>query len=439
MTHRVLIARQLAALLLAGAWTRRRLLARAERYLGKGAPKSLRRLIGDILAAVETPYPPAPDDLVRVLTASAAFDAVARRLLLEGKLPKIVLQSPTFAPAPPFAGLPVPKLATAGDLAAWLELPIEQVEWMADIRRGHAHATARPLQHYSYALAPKRDGAPRLIESPKPRLKAAQRRILHAILDHAPPHRSSHGFVRGRSCVTGAQIHAGEDVVVRLDLRQFFPSIAAARVHGLFRAIGYPSATARLLSGLCTTCTPATALTAFADWRLRQEYATPHLPQGAPTSPALANLCAFRLDQRLDGLAQRLEVNYSRYADDLCFSGDRAFAGRVSGFLSLVESIVSEEGFALNANKTRVMRAHATQRVTGVVVNQHLNTARTDYDVLKATLHNCRTSGDPEGQNREGRPDFKAHLDGRIGWVQHLNPHRGMKLRLIFDQIEWPR
>ncbi len=136
-------------------------------------------------------------------------------------------------------------------------------------------------------------------------------------------------------------------------------------------------------------------------------------------------------------MARRLGINYSRYADDLFLSGDRAFAKGMSGILSMVETIVREEGFALNPNKTRVMRASSAQRVTGIVVNQHVNAARKEYDVLKATLHNCRTSGDPATQNREGHPDFKAHLDGRIGWVEQLNPHRGLKLRLVFNQIKW--
>ncbi|MES1156364.1 MAG: reverse transcriptase family protein [Alphaproteobacteria bacterium] len=437
MADRALIARELAAFLLAGAWSKRRLAARAKQYLGKSAPKALQHLIDHVLASVETPYPPAPDNLARTLMASNAFDVAARRVLRGEQPSKIVLHAPVFAPAAAFADLPVPKLETPGDLAAWLALPTEQVDWLADVRRGHARAATPQLEHYSYALVRKREGPPRLIESPKSRLKAVQRRILHEILDHVPPHAHAHGFVRGRSCISSAQLHAGEHVVVRLDLRRFFSSIQSMRVHGIFRAIGYPWATARLLTGLCTTCTPAAALAAISDWRARQEYTAPHLPQGAPTSPALANLCAWRLDQRLTGLARRIGINYSRYADDLCFSGDQAFARGMSGFLSMVETIVREEGFALNPSKTRVMRASSTQRVTGVVVNQHVNMARKEYDALKAILHNCRTTADPASQNREGHPNLKAHLDGRIGWVEQLNPHRGLKLRLVFDQIEW--
>lgn len=83
-----------------------------------------------------------------------------------------------------------------------------------------------------------------------------------------------------------------------------------------------------------------------------------------------------------------------------------------------------------------VGRQSSAQRVTGVMVNRHVNAPCKDYDALKAVLHNCRTSGDPESQNREGRADFEAHLDGRIGWVEQLSPHRGLKLRLMFEEIK---
>ena len=113
MASRSLIARELAASLLAGAWTRTRLIARAQHYLGKGAPKALARLIDHVLASVETSYPPAPHDLARALMASKAFDAAARGLLRAEQPPPIVMRSPAFAPSAAFAGLPVPPIGDA--------------------------------------------------------------------------------------------------------------------------------------------------------------------------------------------------------------------------------------------------------------------------------------------------------------------------------------
>ena len=96
--------------------------------------------------------------------------------------------------------------------------------------------------------------------------------------------------------------------------------------------------------------------------------------------------------------------------------------------------IVEDEGWLLNERKTRVMAASRRQHVTGIVVNSHLNVGRDDYDRLKAILHNCRTHGLAH-ENRQGHPDFRAHLAGRIGWVESLNPARGRKLRAMLAAI----
>jgi retron-type reverse transcriptase len=191
------------------------------------------------------------------------------------------------------------------------------------------------------------------------------------------------------------------------------------------------------LTRLCSTATPLTVLDAQPiDFLTRQRFATPHLPQGAPTSPALANLAALRLDRRLTGLARRFEARYTRYADDLTFSGDHAFHGQIPSFLRAVSEIVKDEGFALNMPKTRIMPRSSRQAVTGIVVNDHINVPRPAYDALKATLTNCVRHG-PASQNRHAHVDFRSHLDGRIAWVGSLNPQRGEKLRRIFEAINW--
>jgi hypothetical protein len=165
-------------------------------------------------------------------------------------------------------------------------------------------------------------------------------------------------------------------------------------------------------------------------------HGVPHLPQGAPTSPALANLLAWTLDRRLHGLARAADANYTRYADDLAFSGDARFANGLERFRKSVATIVNEEGFCLNAAKTRIMPRSTRQRVTSIVVNQHCNVARSEFDTLKAILHNCASAG-PVGQNRGEVPDFRRHLDGRITWVEQINPRRGAKLRGLFERIDW--
>jgi RNA-directed DNA polymerase len=435
------IAGQLAAALLSGVWAARPLEARAAAYLGKSTRRWQKRLIADVLAEERLGYPPSPKTLTQTLLHSPHFERAAAITLKQVAPPPIVLDPPAFAPLPAFASMHPPRIETVGDLALWLGIPMSRLDWFADEKRQHGTTDIPILRHYNYRFAPKRSGGPpRLIEAPKAELKSIQRRILSEILDLAPVHPQAHGFVRGRSCLSAAQIHAGEHVVVCADLRDFFPNIRAGRIHGLFRSFGYPAGVARALTSLCTTSTPASVFTGAAgsqhSWTSRKTYGAPHLAQGAPTSPALANLCAWRFDQRCDGLARALGGRYTRYADDLTFSGDTAFARRTASLVAAVTEIASEEGFALNAAKTRTMRRSKPQRVTGVVVNEHINIERRTYDALKATLHNCRTQG-PQSQNRESHADYRAHLDGRVGWVEQVNPPRGAKLRRAFDAIDW--
>jgi RNA-directed DNA polymerase len=131
-------------------------------------------------------------------------------------------------------------------------------------------------------------------------------------------------------------------------------------------------------------------------------------------------------------------AQYTRYADDLAFSGDACFARGAQRFIVLAAAIALEEGFSLNLRKTRVATSGRQQRVTGIVVNQHPNVPRTEFDRLKATLHNCVRDG-PEAQNRAAHPDFRTHLAGRIAHVRVINPARAARLEQLFAQIDWAR
>jgi RNA-directed DNA polymerase len=165
-------------------------------------------------------------------------------------------------------------------------------------------------------------------------------------------------------------------------------------------------------------------------------YARPHLPQGSPTSPALANLCSYRLDCRLAGLAASAAARYTRYADDLAFSGNEEFESRVEQFSTHVAAILMEEGFAVHHRKTRIMRQGVRQRLAGLVTNRRPNIVRKDFDLLKATLTNCVRRG-PETQNRDAHPQFRLHLEGRVSFVEMINPKKGARLRKVFDEIKW--
>lgn len=249
-------------------------------------------------------------------------------------------------------------------------------------------------------------------------------------------------MARSSSEATHAALHVGRDLVVRFDLESFFTNVATWRAHGVFLAAGYSSQVAAVLLGLCTTRTPEAALReaprpdALSKERffLQRRLADWHLPQGAPTSPALANLAAWSLDVRLHAAARQRKLTYSRYADDLVFSGPATCS---SGTLTqLVTLIARDEGFRINAGKTRVMRAHQRQQVTGVVVNVKPNVSRAEFDSLKALLHRCRIKG-PLSQSTGPLDDFRATLQGRISWVTQLSAARGAKLQRDFDALQW--
>lgn len=356
-------------------------------------------------------------------------DGQFRRALRGLKLRRRVAHEPQgMQPAGPWD---IPALTSPAELAAWLAVTDSELEWFANLRNFGASAK---LQHYHYQVIEKSRGV-RILESPKSRLKAMQRKILAEIIESVPAHRAAHGFVKGRSIQTFAAPHAAKHVVLKMDLCDFFPSIAGVRVQTLFRVFGYPESVADLLGGICTNAVPH-RFVASSGFDTRQLYRRPHLPQGAPTSPALANRIAYRVDCRLSGLAESAGAAYTRYADDLAFSGDDTFAQRTDRFAAHVAAILEEEGFAVNFRKTRVMKQGVRQHLAGLVTNVKLNIRREDFDMLKAILTNC-VRGGPEGQTFAGHGRFREHLAGRIAFVESVHAARGAKLREIFQRIQW--
>ena len=342
------------------------------------------------------------------------------------------------------AGWNIPQIASVRELAEWLRLSEGELEWFADLKGTAARSAEPRLRHYWYRVLRKDSGGMRLIEAPKDFLKHIQRRILDEILDLIPVHPSAHGFVKGRSIRTFAAPHVGRRVVLRIDLKNFFPLFGGRRIQAFFRTAGYPEAVADLLGGFCTTATPRDvwrqagfAMNGEEIFAARQLYGRPHLPQGAPSSPALANLCAYDMDCRLRGLAKAAGAAYTRYADDLAFSGDEDFEHRVVRFASLAAAIALEEGFAVHHRKTRIMRRGVRQHLAGVVTNERVNVVRADFDRLKAILTNCVHHG-PESQNREKNPAFRMRLEGKVAFVEMINPQKGARLRRIFENIQWP-
>lgn len=382
-------------------------------------------------------------DVVAFLVRDQGFTRARSKYASELLLEDWLTEPNRMLPVAAAADWQIPAIDSVKKLADWLHLDISELEWFADLKGLGSRRCDIRLQHYHYRVLEKKSGSIRLIEAPKSRLKELQRQIQNQILRKIPSHPAVHGFVKGRSIRTFVAPHVGRHMVLRLDLQDFFPSLPAARIRALFRTAGYPEPIADLLGGLCTNAAPGdlwAQLTSDISGDLRREmrslYGRPHLPQGAPTSPTLANLCAYRMDCRLTGLAHAVNADYTRYADDLAFSGDRAFERCVERFATHAAAIVIEEGFAVHHRKTRLMRQGVRQHLAGLVTNQRINVARTDFDRLKAILHNCIRHG-PESQNRDHHAAFRSHLEGRVGFVEAINPIKGKRLREIFERIEW--
>jgi retron-type reverse transcriptase len=313
-------------------------------------------------------------------------------------------------------GLPV--LHNGTDLAARLGIKLSALRWLTYHRKG-----ATVVHYHRFSIA-KKTGGVRCISAPKKALAHAQRWVLDNILNLLETEPCAHGFIPKRSIVTNAAPHAGKMIVANLDLKDFFPSITFRRVKGLFHALGYSEQVATVLALLCTE-PPRVA--ASVDGKIYHvALGARMLPQGACTSPAITNALCRRLDRRLAGLAQKHGFTYTRYADDLTFSGDRPAA--VGRLLRSVRAILETEGFSEQPTKTKVMRRARRQEVTGLTVNARPAVNRAEVRRLRAILHNAARHG-LQSQNRDNHPDFAAYLRGKVAYLCMVDPPHAGKWR----------
>lgn len=320
----------------------------------------------------------------------------------------------------------LPLLSTPNDVARALGIPVSKLRWLCF----HSEATERT--HYVAFDIPKRSGGTRRIAAPMPELARVQRWILCNILNPLATEEQAHGFVRGRSTATNAAPHCRRDVVINLDLSDFFPTITFPRVRGVFEKLGYSPAVATVLALACTEAPRCPAeLGQMTYWVATGPRA---LPQGASTSPAISNQVARKLDRRLSGMCARLGWTYTRYADDLTFSAPEGKRREIPLVRSRVRQIVEDEGFAINPKKGRVQRSAGRQMVTGVVVNETPHLPREEVRRLRAILHGARLTG-LAAQNREGRPHFEAWLRGKLAYLAMIDRTKGTKLLAELDEI----
>ncbi|MCS4149321.1 reverse transcriptase family protein [Salinibacter ruber] len=258
-------------------------------------------------------------------------------------------------------------------------------------------------KYFTFSI-PKASGGKRRITAPSKQLKSLQRKLNYVLQSVYEPKAATHGFVPTRSTVTNAERHAGAEVVLNVDLKEFFPSINFGRIRGMFMAVPYklPEEVATVVAQTCTL--------------------TDVLPQGAPTSPTVANMICAKLDSELTYLAKGCRATYTRYADDITFSTTK---NRMSEELvrkaqeesaspmevelgEKLKGIIRENGFSINHDKVRLQRSNIRQEVTGLVVNEFVNVPRELVRQVRAMLHAWRKHGLDDAHDHHARKYYDA-------------------------------
>ncbi len=326
------------------------------------------------------------------------------------------------------AGYGLPSLPDAAAIAAAMDVGVGELRFMAFARRVSRRT------HYRRFTIPKKTGGERLISAPMPRLKETQAWILEHVLNRVQVHDAAHGFRPGRSIVSGAAPHAGAAVVINLDLEDFFPTVTYRRIKGLFRSLGYSEQTATIFALITSEPEIDEVELDGETWYVAR--GERHLPQGAPSSPAITNLLCRRLDRRLEGMAGKLGWTYTRYADDLSFSGRGENTGwQIYQVLRRVRDIVEHEGFRVQDKKTRVMRRGRRQEVTGLTVNDRVGVDRKTLRRFRATLYQIEKDG-PEGKHWGRATSADELMESIRGFAAYVAMVDEAKGRPLVERVE---
>ena len=278
----------------------------------------------------------------------------------------------------------VDETRTKEQLASLLHVsPKEIVNLLARIDRFYR---AKPI--------PKSNGRIRTLLIPMGRLLLVQSKILEHIFGGVSFPKHLHGGIKHKSNITNARVHSNKTAVLKFDIKDYFPSVRPAQILLVFESLGFYGEAAAIL----------TRLTTFRH----------QLPQGSPTSTALANLAFSRGDARLLGIARKHNFDFTRYVDDSALSG----GSRVGDFSNLARRIVEEEGFEIKGNTPELMRQSERQTLTGIGLNFKLNVSRERREEVLTHAASVVRSGElPTRQ-----------LEGKLAWLSSVNPNLGKRI-----------
>lgn len=276
--------------------------------------------------------------------------------------------------------------------------------------RVYLQQVAYSQSHFYRAFTvPKRSGGVRNIAEPLPNLKKIQKWILEQIFYRLAPSEYAKAFVPSRSIRDNARFHRNQPMVLKLDVRDFFPSLSTKLVISFFRSCGYSRAVSYYLTRLCTL--------------------EGGLPQGSPASPALSNFLLSKIDLKIAEYCLPKGIRYTRYADDLSFSGQFS----ENDLISYVKRKLKSLGLELNEKKTRLMLGHQRQQVTGIVVNNKLQAPRDTRRGLRQAIFYIEKYGLDNHLSKidEQRANYVAHLIGLANFVLFVNPRDREAMRAL--------
>lgn len=312
-------------------------------------------------------------------------------------------------------GLPI--YGTVEEIASEFGMSLRMLRFLVFRRK------TSTITHYKRFYVNKKSGGKRLISAPMPKLKLLQNKIKEQIIDKVKINDAATGFVTSKSIIDNSKPHIAQDIVINLDLENFFPTITYERVLGMFKSLGYSPQTSTIFALACTE--PDVTKVSLDNKDYYSELTKRYLPQGAPTSPAVTNIICRRLDARLKGMADKLNFNYSRYADDITFSAKGADKDNIKRILNFSRQIIKDENFIVNESKTKVMHKGSRQEVTGVVVNEKPSVNREKLRQFRALLHQIELNG-PEGKSWNGKTGMSllASIRGYVDFIKMVDPEK---------------
>lgn len=263
-------------------------------------------------------------------------------------------------------------------------------------------------KYYKTYEIPKKSGGKRTISQPSKKLKGLQSWILVNILNKIQVSPSCKGFRKGSSTLDNALPHIGANTILNLDLKDFFPTVTAKQVYNIFKTIGYNKLIATVFTNICTY--------------------KETLPQGSSCSPMLANLTAWTLDLRIQGYVGKRGISYTRYADDLSFSGLNPT--KVIKIIPMIKEIINDENFIVNHKKTRIASSARAKIVTGLIINEDsVGIGKQKYKDLRAKIHHLTLS------HEQANEKLLYHVGGWLSYLNSVDKERFKKAKKYISEL----